>query len=368
MQENDGTKIAKLTRRALAFLASYMLLMAAFGFLSLNDGRENAPCLPMRNLEETVQELPDHRFEVRVRFQYQVDGEWLSKDNTYPVANFGYAKKIELDSRKRYDGVRFATDSTDSFLFVSPEASDEGEGERRLIFPVTLLIMTWLIFAMRKLSPGAVLVVFMFLVSLFLGWGMSAILADQVESAQKLGSWTKVDAHLDFYEMKSLHSVNTRYRYSFQGKDYTGGWVALEPRLQTFLPPHTVAWALLSGNNIVTCYVNPANPQQSCLTKFNSLSTLFAGTFLLMAILIQWLLYRVLLRKGEPVNSVAAGKHWATFFKVIGGLSGLLLVTWMPSLLVFSQTSSTGSLLMVFGPLAVIATLLSLIGYRIRKR
>jgi hypothetical protein len=336
MQENQR-KAQRILKIGMLLLAAYFIVGGALSLL-YNFHVEEGPWYPVRAQTCSMEELPDHKFNLRFQFDYQKNGNWYTFEQVSPVKTYGWAKFSTQREPAGELEVRFDPDQPGSFHYRDSQ-STELEGDRQLVLSFGFFIVAWMLLAVRKLSPQKGAVTLFFLVSLLLGWLGVRMIVDESRQFSRVNGWETVEAEVDFYESVPFLQTNTRYRYRYQNQDYAQGWVSVDGKVEPVFPLRQVAWMILSGEKKITCFENPENPDEACLAKFNEFSILCALLFTSLALGLLRLVFLIVGTGSVKFNPFS--KRRVYFWKGLGYVFALYLLSWVPSMLVFLKTSSS---------------------------
>ena len=261
MQESNK-QASDLLRHALTFLGLFLVLSGTLMFLA-SLGSEPVRQCPVRNLSRELHELPNFQFEVRIQGEYLSDGRWHKVKNVQPMGSYALAKRY---AERQVDALSFYSEQPGDFWLTNgmdkPQETSSAEAAW------TMAMFGFLAIALSRVRLQYAAATYFFFLSLFLATAASWLLTAEVGVWQKTQNWQTTEATVEYYR-HSTQVTNLRYNYQFEGRTYQNGWLSADHRSEGRLAPLTLAWAMNFGNGETTCYVNPENPEQACLTRLD---------------------------------------------------------------------------------------------------
>lgn len=283
MQESNK-QARDLFRHALTFLGFFLILSGTLLF-SMSLGSESVQQCPVRNLSRELHELPNFQFEVRIQCEYLSKGRWCKIEKVQPVGSYSSAKSYAEDEM---DSLKFFQDEPEGFWLTR---ADKQQGTlSRVEVAWTMVMFGFLSIALSRVRLQYAAATYFFFLSFFLATAAGWLLAAEVGVWQQTQNWQPTEATVEYYR-HSFQDTNLRYNYQFEGRTYLNGWLSADHKSESRLAPLTLAWAVNFGNGQTTCYVNPENPEQACLTRFDftrlivglTLAALALGLFRMVA-------------------------------------------------------------------------------------
>jgi len=352
MQDSHKLEFASHFRFTLRLVACLCLLLSAQGIYIWQEEQRPAPTTyPARSVQCEIKEKA-HTFQATIRFEYLVDGRWVQTEKTFPVDTYAYARDLQESAKKANQRVHLDPDDHRNFYFVFDREGNDSESNLGLKLVVGSLIFAWLLLTLQKIRPNYAIVTLLCLFAMLLSWLGVTVLSLAVENYQETRKWVKVPTTVEFYEVVVFSQVNTRYRYTFEGRQYTGARVHPKLWSRPELHPRKIAWMLLNGSEETTCYVNPENPEEACLTYDVEGPTLMGLTFLGVSGAMFILAGIAVGGKGLLMTEKTDLRR-RIFFRSSSCLVGLYTATWLPSLFLRVRGEGLFDALLVAAPILV---------------